>query len=136
MFSWRPDRRYDAVVFGFWLSRVPHDLFDSFWSLVASCLGPKGRVFFFDDHYRTEAELVEGAASAVVQRQLKDGTAFNVIKVPHQPAALEQRLRALGWDITVSATSSGPFYWGVGSRYEFYRSSGSAIRRRPPPVPA
>src|SRR5436305_11649436 len=25
LFSWRPDRRYDAVSFGFWISHVPAD---------------------------------------------------------------------------------------------------------------
>lgn len=115
LFSWRPDRRYDAVVFGFWLSHVPDSLFDTFWSLVADSLRPDGRVFFFDDNYRTEAELVEGATSPVVRRRLNDGTPFRVIKIPHDPAALQQRLRTSGWDITVRATS-GPFYWGVGSR--------------------
>src|SRR5439155_1545050 len=33
LFSWRPDRGYDAVFFGFWLSHVPEEHFDSFWSL-------------------------------------------------------------------------------------------------------
>ena len=28
---------------------------------------------------------------------------------------LEERLRRIGWNITVTATS-GPFYWGAGTR--------------------
>lgn len=40
VFSWRPDRRYDAVFFGFWLSHVPPERFDSFWSLARDCLTP------------------------------------------------------------------------------------------------
>lgn len=35
VFSWRSDRRYDVVFFGFWLSHVPAERFDSFWSLTA-----------------------------------------------------------------------------------------------------
>src|SRR3954467_15922265 len=27
LFSWEPDRRYDAVFFGFWISHVPHEKF-------------------------------------------------------------------------------------------------------------
>lgn len=113
LFSWRPDRRYDAVFFGFWISHVPEERFDSFWSLVGDCLVPNGRVFFFDDNYRTETELVEGPSSAVVERRLNDGTPFRVIKIPYEPPELERRLRALHWDITVTA-SPGPFYWGTG----------------------
>ena len=90
LFTWTPDRRYDVVFFGFWLSHVPAERFASFWSLVADCLEPAGRVFFADDAYR-------------------------LVKVPHQPADLERQLRHLGWQITVTSTA-GPFYWGEGRR--------------------
>src|SRR5438552_16289252 len=50
LFSWRPDRRYDAVFFGLWISHVPEDEFASFWSLVAKAMLPSGAVFFFDDN--------------------------------------------------------------------------------------
>ena len=56
LFSWRPDRRYDTVFFGFWLSHVPPDRFDDFWRLVEGCLAPAGRVFFMDDALRTAEE--------------------------------------------------------------------------------
>src|SRR5947199_5179031 len=74
LFSWKAERRYDAVFFGFWISHVPEEKFASFWSLVAEALEPGGRVFFFDDNHRTETELIEGVNSTVVQRQLNDGT--------------------------------------------------------------
>jgi len=115
LFSWRPDRRYDAVFFGFWISHVPEDKFASFWSLVAEALEPDGRVFFFDDSHRPDIELIEGASSAIVQRRLHDGTPFRVVKVPYEPAELEQRLRDMLWDISVTGTS-GPFFWGTGGR--------------------
>jgi demethylmenaquinone methyltransferase/2-methoxy-6-polyprenyl-1,4-benzoquinol methylase len=104
-----------VVFIGFWLSHVPAERFESFWSLVAGCLKPDGRVFFADDAYRTPDELVEGHLSATIRRQVPDGTAYRLVKVPHQPADLEGRLRQLGWDIKVNATA-GPFYWGAGSR--------------------
>jgi trans-aconitate methyltransferase len=115
LFAWEPDRRYDAVFFGFWLSHVPLERFEGFWQLVADCLEPGGRVLFVDDGYRTPDELVYGADSSTIRRELKDGTAFRAVKVPHEPAALERRLTALGWDIAVHATA-GPFYWGAGGR--------------------
>ena len=115
LFSWKADRRYDAVFFGFWISHVPEEKFAPFWSLVAEALEPGGRVFFFDDNHRTETELIEGVDSAVVQRRLSDGTPFRVIKMPYEPADLERRLRDLQWNIRVTGTS-GPFYWGMGVR--------------------
>jgi len=114
LFSWRPDRRYDVVFFGFWLSHVPLDRFEAFWSLVADCLEPAGRVFFVDDNDRTPDELIEGELSSTIQRRLKDGTAYHAVKVPHRPADLEERLRHLGWRIAVTPTS-GPFYCGAGT---------------------
>jgi SAM-dependent methyltransferase len=117
LFTWRPDRLYDVVFFGFWLSHVPAERFESFWSLVAGCLKPHGRVFFADDAYRTPAELVEGAASSTIRRHVPGGAAYRLVKVPHQPEELERRLRQLGWDIKVTATA-GPFYWGAGRRGE------------------
>jgi SAM-dependent methyltransferase len=115
LFDWVPDRRYDVVFFGFWLSHVPPERFDAFWSLVAGSLAKDGRVFFADDAYRTPDELVHGPSSSTIRRQLEDGTSYRIVKVPYQAADLEERLGRIGWDITVTATS-GPFYWGAGGR--------------------
>jgi SAM-dependent methyltransferase len=115
LFSWRPDRRYDAICFGFWISHVPEARFEHFWSVVADALQPAGTVFFFDDTHRTDDELRDGDESPFVWRRTAAGTTFRVVKIPYEPAALEQRLRAMGWNIEVHG-SSGPFYWGIGGR--------------------
>jgi SAM-dependent methyltransferase len=114
LFRWRPDRTYDAAFFGFWLSHVPLERFASFWSMVADCLAPGGRVLFFDDAYRTPDELIEGPHSSTVRRRLRDGTSFRAVKVPHETADLERRLTDLGWAIQIHQTT-GPFFWGSGS---------------------
>lgn len=115
LFTWEPDRQYDVVFMGFWLSHVPAERFGPFWALVAAALAPRGRVFFMDDSYRTPEELIEGPASSTIQRRTPDGTAYRIVKVPHEPADLERQLRGLGWDITVTPTA-GPFFWGAGNR--------------------
>ena len=97
------------------MSHVPAERFGSFWALVAAALAPHGRVFFADDGYRTPDELIEGPASSTIQRRTPDGTAYRIVKVPHEPAELERQLRSLGWDITVTPTA-GPFFWGAGNR--------------------
>ena len=128
VFSWRPDRRYDVVGFGFWISHVPDERFESFWALVDEALSPDGQVFFFDDNDRPDAELVAGPTSPIVRRQLADGRSFNVLKIPHEPGALEQRLGRLGWRITVTPTS-GPFYWGTGTRSALARRGRGSMSR-------
>jgi SAM-dependent methyltransferase len=115
LFDWVPDRRYDVVFFGFWLSHVPPARFESFWSLVAECLKDDGRVFFADDAYRTPDELIEGPSSSTIRRRLDVGAFYRLVKVPYQSVDLEEQLRGIGWNIKVSATS-GPFYWGSGTR--------------------
>jgi len=115
LFTWKPDRLYDVVFIGFWLSHVPAERFTSFWSLVADCLKPAGRVFFADDAHRTPDELMEGPSSSTIRRQIPDGTVYRLVRVPHQPADLQGQLRQLGWHIKVTPTA-GPFYWGAGSR--------------------
>jgi ubiquinone/menaquinone biosynthesis C-methylase UbiE len=115
LFSWRPERRHDVVFFGFWLSHVPRDRFAAFWSFIDDCLQPTGRVFFVDDAFRPPEELIEGESSTTIQRKVGDGSGYRIVKVPYRPAELEHELAALGWQFTVSPTS-GPFYWGAGSR--------------------
>jgi trans-aconitate methyltransferase len=114
LFRWRPDRAYDVVFFGFWLSHVPRERFESFWSMVAAGLAPGGRVFFADDAYRTPDELIEGEESSTIRRSLEDGTQFRAVKVPYTPRELERLLSDLGWSIEVHQTA-GPFYWGAGA---------------------
>jgi SAM-dependent methyltransferase len=112
LFDWRPDRRYDVVFFGFWLSHVPLERFAAFWALVADCLAPGGRVFFVDDAYRTADELVAGESSTTIRRRLNDGSAYRAVKVPHEPVELEARLKRLGWRVAVTQ-GAGP---SIGTR--------------------
>ena len=115
IFEWKPDRRYDVVFFGFWLSHVPLECFETFWSLVRDCLQPRGRVFFVDDAHRTPDELIYGESSTIVRRRLHSGDSYDVVKVPHTPQELEQRLARLGWRFSVRS-GGDPFYWGAGER--------------------
>lgn len=115
VFSWRPDRRYDVVFFGFWLSHVPLERFDEFWHLIGRCLAPEGRVAFVDDAYRSSDEAVEGEQSQIIRRCLTDGARFRAVKVSHAPDPLQKRLRRLGWNVAVRSLG-GPFFWGAGTR--------------------
>jgi demethylmenaquinone methyltransferase/2-methoxy-6-polyprenyl-1,4-benzoquinol methylase len=117
MFSWIPDRQYDMAFFSFWLSHVPNDRFEAFWDLVARSLKPTGRVFFVDesqpDRNDGSEQLLEDERGAAI-RELDDGRRFRMVKVYHEPLELEERLRALGW--AVSIHGAGPrIYFGLGS---------------------
>jgi demethylmenaquinone methyltransferase/2-methoxy-6-polyprenyl-1,4-benzoquinol methylase len=97
MFSWHPERRYDVVFCGFWLSHVPPERVGSFWSLVEHSLRPRGRVFFVDDAHRSPEELIGEESGYAMRRRLNDGSCHRAVKVARTPAALEPQLRQLGW---------------------------------------
>ncbi|HEX6966523.1 MAG TPA: class I SAM-dependent methyltransferase [Gemmatimonadaceae bacterium] len=116
LFRWRPDERYDAVFFSFWLSHVPPDRFESFWQLVRSALVPAGRVFFIDS-LRTETSTatdhrLPDTHDVIALRRLNDEREFRIYKIFYHPDALADRLRALGWHATVTTTAN---YFLVGS---------------------
>ncbi len=109
LFRWRPPARYDFVFFGFWLSHVPAGSFIPFWSLVAQCLVPGGRVFFVDnrrlpDGSPVDAEPFGGLSRS--RRRLADGREFTIVKVYHWPDELEAQLRTLGWRARVRGTQT------------------------------
>jgi 2-polyprenyl-3-methyl-5-hydroxy-6-metoxy-1,4-benzoquinol methylase len=112
LFEWEPEGTFDFVFFGFWLSHVPPDRFDWFWSRLGKALNPGGRVFFVDSARNPASTAADqdlpGAGSAVAERRLNDGRRFRVVKVFYDPAALENRLAQLGWRASVQ--TSGEFF--------------------------
>ena len=117
VFAWAPDRRYDMVFFGFWLSHVPPTAFEAFWGFVRECLAPGGRVAFVDEDDRAatavdDTRLVGGVPAA--RRTLGDGTQFDIVKVFWHPADLEDRLRGLDWNVDIRRVGQ-TFICGVGS---------------------
>jgi SAM-dependent methyltransferase len=135
IFDYRPERLYDTVFFSFWLSHVPPELFDRFWSLVADCVAPGGRVVFIDnahpslpgnehefptpaDPTSTSVAGIDGVTdltTGISTRLAADGSTYDLIKIWRTPDDLETRLKTLGWDIRVS-TTDWAFIFGHGSR--------------------
>jgi SAM-dependent methyltransferase len=116
LFTWRPEERFDAVFFGFWLSHVPPALFEPFWRMVASALIPGGRMVFVDSKFEPTStardhQLGDPAQGSVVRR-LNDGREFQVIKIFYQPEELRDRLQRLGWTADIRET---PNYFLYGS---------------------
>lgn len=116
LFAWTPDAGYDAVFFSFWLSHVPQDRFDAFWAKVAAALKPGGRVFLVDsrpDETSTAVDHRMPDPAGVQERRLNDGRTFRIVKLFHDPAALNERLAGLGWRAAVEGTESYFIYGEV-----------------------
>lgn len=110
LFEWEPDRAYDSVFFGFWLSHVPLDRFPAFWSMVDRRWLRVAR----SSSSTTTSGNRTNWSRALSPRRSSAGTTHRIVKVPHQARDLQDRLDRLGWRITVTPTS-GPFYWGTGA---------------------
>src|SRR3954447_8676285 len=48
LFAWQPGARYDLVFMSFWLSHVPDDRFDAFWTKVRASLAEGGCAYVID----------------------------------------------------------------------------------------
>ena len=130
LFTWSPDRRYDLVAFGFWLSHVPGDLFEPFFAMVARCLVPGGRFFFVDSLYSENSTARDhqlAPASAEVQtRLLNDGRVFEVVKRFPTPDQLSGDLESLGWETEIEATETY-FIHGWGRRRDVEDSAHRSV---------
>lgn len=102
VFCWTTEARYDVIFFAAWLSHVPASRFAHFWQSLRGLLAEDGRVLFLDEHVdeRAKEAYVEGREE-IVERRLKDGRTFRIVKNFLDPAALEVELGRLGWDCTV-----------------------------------
>jgi demethylmenaquinone methyltransferase/2-methoxy-6-polyprenyl-1,4-benzoquinol methylase len=118
LFEWQPDKEYDAVLFSFWLSHVPPEHFDAFWTSVDQALKPEGRVFFIDSQFEStstaEDHLLKEKDSNSVTRKLNDGREFQIVKVFYEPQDLTRRLHKLGWNCTIEKTPHY-FFYGFGT---------------------
>ena len=70
--------------------------------MLRRLLAGDGRVLFIDEHVdvRNKEAYVPGA-DEIVERRLRDGRTFRVVKNFVDPPALQERLRGLGWDCRV-----------------------------------
>ena len=119
LFSWLPERAYDAVCFGFWISHVPLERLDDFLSSVVAMLRPGGKVFFIDGRRTPDGSFAHDQPPAqnsqLTTRILNDGRTFEIVKNYYDPVDLAARCTQAGFDITVRETATY-FLYGYGTR--------------------
>ena len=113
LFDWDPPvAAFDTCFFGFWLSHVPEERFDAFWSTVARALRPGGSAIVVDSlatPRSTAADhVLPGKGEDTMTRRLDDGREFRIVKRFLAPDALRSRVRRLGWD--GEAVATGEFF--------------------------
>jgi trans-aconitate methyltransferase len=117
LFAWKPAARYDLVFMSFWLSHVPLERFDAFWTMVRNAMVDGGAAYVIDsaldptstarDHARPDAE------SGIVTRKLNDGRQYRIVKIFHTPSMLNERLARLGFAASIVATPRYFIHGGV-----------------------
>ena len=108
VFGWQPQRRYDCIFFGFWLSHVPPERFATFWQLLGKWLVPTGRVLFVDEGApRASGEVPAERDSPLVERRLRDGRRFEIVKRFYDRDELVHQLAGLGWSADVRLSADG-----------------------------
>lgn len=115
VFEWRPSERFGLVFFSFWLSHVPEERFDEFWSLVREALAPRGRVFVVDSGAGDTAHTGTDQADGEETRSLADGRTFRIVKRRWPPDELAERVRRLGFELDLHDTANGHFLYGSGA---------------------
>ena len=115
VFEWEPGERFDLVFFSFWLSHVPEERFDEFWSRVRAALEPGGRVFLVDSGAGDTAHTGIDQADGEETRSLADGRTFRIVKRRWAPDELAGRVWPLGFALDLHNTENGHFLYGGGA---------------------
>lgn len=88
--SWHREFESDLCFFGFWLSHIPPERLQKFWSIVKQLLIRNGRIVVFDSYLnRTELNCLSHENNVQV-RVLNDGRQFRVYKKYYTKHELEQ----------------------------------------------
>ena len=99
IFSWQTAKRFDVIFFSAWLSHVPNSRFDQFWQILKGLLAEGGRVLFVDEPIELrDKEMYLSGSDEIIERRLRDGSEFQLVKRFVDPDSLVSRLRVLGWE--------------------------------------
>ena len=119
LFAWRPERAYDAVFFGFWISHVPLERLGDFLAAVAGMLRSGGKIFFVDSRREptgtAENQKLPEQDQQIMVRKLNDGRAFEIVKNFHDPVDLAAFCSRSRFEATVRETATY-FLYGYDTR--------------------
>ena len=124
LFCWQPERVYDAIFFGFWISHVPREQLDAFLRSCWAWLRPGGKMFFVDDtgYPTTAPDRPVRRDHQIEIRTLNDGCSFQIVKNFYEVTDLVAPCVRAGFDITMRQTATC-FLYGFGTRLPSERNS-------------
>jgi ubiquinone/menaquinone biosynthesis C-methylase UbiE len=124
LFCWQPERVYDAIFIGFWISHVPREQLEAFLRSCWAWLRPGGKMFFVDDTGcpTTAPDQPVRQDRQIETRTLNAGRSFQIVKNFYEAADLVAPCVRAGFDITMRQTATS-FLYGFGTRLPSERNS-------------
>jgi ubiquinone/menaquinone biosynthesis C-methylase UbiE len=119
LFAWHPEREYDAVFLGFWLSHVPVESLSEFLNHVATAVRPGGKLVIVDSRRQAlssspdQPPPAEGVERS--DRVLNDGRRFEIVKRYFTPEELHFQLAPRGFAVEANSTATH-FVHGVATK--------------------
>jgi demethylmenaquinone methyltransferase/2-methoxy-6-polyprenyl-1,4-benzoquinol methylase len=107
----RPDRTFDGLFAGFWLSHVPQERLAAFFALARAWLRPGGTFAFIDSVLDPASGATDNPrpADGASIRRLADGREFRIVKEFYAAERLEDELARAGF-AAPEVTTSGRFF--------------------------
>lgn len=110
LFKWQPSGEYDLVFFANWLSHVPPSALDDFFGKVQRSIPPGGYVAMVDQHAPSVADEIIAKDEIYAKRPLEDGREFTIVKAFYNLALLENKLKALGFEVSTTKFTETFFF--------------------------
>lgn len=119
LFNWHPERQYDGLFVGYFLSHVPETMYDEFLGKLAGALKPGG-LFAMIDGRRDERSSSPDQPppppeTEVMTRRLNSGETFQIIKRYDEPEPFVAALDRVGID-AVAQTTATHFIYATGRK--------------------
>lgn len=96
LFEWQPEREYDAVFMGYFLSHVPAERLDAFLAKIATALRSGGALGILDGRREERSSSPDQPPPPeeehVMTRRLNDGRTFQIVKRYDEPDTLSAAL--------------------------------------------
>lgn len=116
LFRWKPERQYDLIFFGNWLSHVPPSALDDFLNNVRRAVRPHGILAMVDQYAPSIADEIIAKDDIYAVRPLEDGRRFTIVKAFYSQSFLEDKLHKLGFDVAFTPFTETFFFLSGKSR--------------------
>ncbi|MEK7476136.1 MAG: class I SAM-dependent methyltransferase [Candidatus Coatesbacteria bacterium] len=108
LFAWKPSEQFDHAFAGFWVSHIPEDRLDAFFTKAAASLKPGGIFMILEgqtSRLRTAKQGTSRVDADIEARTLNDGTTFHIVKREIDREDLIERLGRAGLQARVRQTA-------------------------------